>query len=159
MKTFKMLPEEDPASPEQMPLFQKGKEIYELTSKIADLIPEENEMLRSFKQFMLEDAATLVVKVGGAEASDLYDLKMECAVLIRKAARDLATHCSGLEMFDFKETHYLHLIREAIEEYRLLFLEWIKKFDPWNYAIDRWGLFNPPGVDAQDPDPDDDLPE
>jgi len=45
-----------------------------------------------------------------------------------------------------------------IEEYRLLFIDWVSKFDPWNYITDRWGLFNPPGVDPFDHNPDDDIP-
>ena len=27
----------------------------------------------------------------------------------------------------------------------------------WDYIIDRWGLFNPPGVGPFDKDPDDDI--
>lgn len=155
-----MLPEDDdePLRPEQLPLFIKGREIFDLTTQIVALIPEEHEMLNTFKEFVLEDAALLSVKVAGAEAAGLYDIKMECAALIRKAGRDMLAHCSSLEMFGFKETHYLHLIREAIEEYRLLFIEWVKDFDQWNYVVDRWGLFNPPGVQPDDHDPDDDLP-
>lgn len=145
------------ANPEQLPIFKKGLEIYELTVKITDLIPDEDQMLCTYKGFMLEDAANLTVKVAGAEAADLYDIRMENAAIIRKAARDLMTHCSGLKMFGFKDTQYLHLIREAIEEYRLLFIDWVNTFDPWNYCVDRWGLFNPPGVSADDHDPDDDL--
>lgn len=146
-------------NPEQMPIFKKGLEIYELTVKITDLIPEdEDQMLCTYKGFMLEDAAMLTVKVAGAEGADLYDIRMENAAIIRKAARDLMTHCTGLEMFGFKETQYLDLIREAIEEYRLLFIDWVNTFDPWNYIIDRWGLFNPPGISADDYDPDDDIP-
>lgn len=150
--------DDEPANLEQMPLFLQGQEIYALTAEIADLIPEDDEMMGPYKDFMLEDASLLSVKVAGAENCDLYDMRMENAALIRKAARDLLVHCRTLEMFDFKETQYLDLIREAIEEYRLLFIDWVKGFDPWNYIIDRWGLFNPPGVDAHDPDPDDDLP-
>ncbi len=101
---------------------------------------------------MLEDAALLTVKVSGAEAGDLYDIRMENATLIRKAARDLSSHCHTLEMYSFNDTHYLVLIREAIEVYKLLFREWVKSFDPWNYVADDWGLFNPPGIhpDQQD---------
>lgn len=142
--------EEHGSAPEQMPIFQKGLEIYELTVKITDLIPEEDQVLFAFKNFMLEDAAILTVKVAGAEAADLYDVRMENATMIRKAARDLTTHCSGLKISGFKETQYLHLIREAIEEYRMLFIAWVKTFDQWNYEVDSWGLFNPPGVDSDD---------
>lgn len=150
--------DDDQLQPERMPIFLKGREIFDLTTQIVALIPEDNDMLQSVKAFMLEDAALLSVKVAGAEAAELYDMKMECAAIIRKAGRDMLAHCSSLEMFDFKETHYLRLIREAIEEYRLLFIMWVKGFDPWTYTIDRWGLFNPPGVRPEDHDPDDDLP-
>ncbi|AHM58662.1 hypothetical protein D770_01940 [Flammeovirgaceae bacterium 311] len=141
-----------------IPLVLKGKEIYDLSAAIVAIIPDDDDVLSSFKEFVLEDAMVLYAKVVSAEATEFYDLKMESAAIIRKAARDLLTHCSGLEMFGFRETHYLELIRAAIEEYRLLFLDWVKGFDQWNYVIDRWGLFNPPGVDANDHDPDEDLP-
>jgi hypothetical protein len=45
-----------------------------------------------------------------------------------------------------------------MEEFRLLFIDWVAGFDQQNYVIDRWGLFNPPGVSAHDHDPDDDIP-
>ncbi|GHA28182.1 hypothetical protein GCM10007103_07180 [Salinimicrobium marinum] len=40
----------------------------------------------------------------------------------------------------------------------MLFAEWVKTFDQWDYILDRWGLFNPLGINIEDPDPDDDLP-
>lgn len=152
-----MFDDDDGKRPELMPLFKKGKEIYELTVKIVDLIENEDEILSDIKAFMLADASLLSVKVAGAEGGDLYDIRMENATLIRKAARDLVLHCRSLEMYDFKEIHYLDLIREAIEEYRVLFVEWVKTFNPWNYSIDRWGLFNPPGIDAGDADNEEDY--
>lgn len=151
-----MFEENNDFDPQHLPLFRKGREIFEVTSKVIELIPEEDQVQGYIKSVMLEDAAMLSVKVAGAEASDLYDLRMENATIIRKAARDLVTHCSSLEMFGFQEKQYLLLIKEAIEEYRLLFIEWIKTFDQWNYVTDRWGLFNPPGINADDPD--DDVP-
>jgi hypothetical protein len=144
-------------NPEQLPLYRKGQEIFELTAKIVDLIPEDATRLAAIKDLMLEDAALLTVKVAGAEAGDLYDIRMENAAIIRKAARDLQTHCASLTMFGYEETHYLHLIRDALEEYRLLYLDWVSGFDQSNYVVDRWGLFNPPGVSPDDPDPDKEL--
>lgn len=152
-----MKEEDDSFEFKELPIYQKGMEIYELTSKIVDLIPEDEEYLLELKGFMLEDAAMLTVKIAGAEGGDLYDIRMECAAIIRKEARDLIVHCRGLEMFGFKETQYLDLIREEIEQFRILFVEWVAGFDMWNYEIDRWGLFNPPGVSPDDHDPDDDL--
>jgi len=140
---------------EKIPIYLKGVEIDDLIHKICELIPTDNDHLQRYKQYMLEDASMLSVKVAGAEGGDLYDIRMENAAIIRKAARDLLTHCRGLETYGFRETHYLELIREDIEQYRLLFIEWVAGFDQWNYMIDRWGLFNPPGVGPHDTDPDD----
>ena len=109
----------------------------------------------SVKQFMLADAGMLSTKIAGAEAGELYDLKMEAAAIIRKSAKDLMLHNHTLEAFEFKETSYYQLVRDQIEEFRLLFIDWVAGFDQWDYVIDRWGLFNPPGVGPFDVDPDD----
>jgi hypothetical protein len=38
------------------------------------------------------------------------------------------------------------MVRELIEEYRKLFVEWVAGFDTFNAIYDDWGLFNPPGT-------------
>jgi hypothetical protein len=144
--------------PETLPIFKKGKEIFEVVDKICELIPEENSYLQHVKEMMLDDAAQLSVKIAGAEAGELYDLKMENAAIIRKAARDLMVQNHSLEAFDFEYVEYFDIVRNLIEEYRLLFIDWVAGFDKWNYIIDRWGLFNPHGVGPFDKDPDDDIP-
>jgi len=110
---------------------------------------------------MISDAAQLFVKVAGAEAGGLYDLKMENAAVIRKAARDLMMQNHSLEAFGFKEVFYYRVVRDLIEEYRALFIDWVAGFDKCNYVVDRWGLFNPPGVGPldvnMDPFPGDDF--
>lgn len=150
--------EDDIARPEKLPVYRKGREIFDIVSKIADLIPESNEYLMDIKGWMLSDAAQLTVKVAGAEAAGLYDLKMENAAIIRKAARDLMVQQHSLESFGFEYVEYWQMVRDLIEEYRMLFLDWVAGFDKWDYIIDRWGLFNPPGVGPFDKDPDDDIP-
>ena len=150
--------DDDFIKPENLPIYRKGKEIFDMVMKITDLIPEDNEYLMDVKSCMLSDAAQLTVKVAGAEAGELYDLKMENAAIIRKAARDLMVQNHSLDMFGFEYVGYYKMVRELIEEYRLLFIDWVAGFDKWNYIIDRWGLFNPPGVGPFDKDPDDDIP-
>jgi len=154
-----MLEDEDkPIDPKSLPIFKKGVEIFEVVKHISDLIPEDNEPLQMMKGMMLEDAATLYIKVAGATKAELYDLKMEAAAIIRKAARDLMVQNHSLQMFGFKEVEYYDIVRDLIEEYRLLFIQWVAGFDKWDYSIDRWGLFNPPGVGPFDKDPDEDIP-
>jgi hypothetical protein len=150
--------EDDIARPEKLPIYRKGREIFDIVSKIADLIPESNEYLMDIKGWMLSDAAQLTVKVAGAEAAGLYDLKMENAAIIRKAARDLMVQQHSLESFGFEYVEYWQMVRDLIEEYRMLFIDWVAGFDKWDYIIDRWGLFNPPGVGPFDKDPDDNIP-
>lgn len=140
---------------EKLPIFIKGKEIVELVRQIADLIPDEDEHLSYIKQFMLEDAHMLTAKIANAEGGDLYDLRMENAAMIRKSAKSLMLHNHSLEMFGFEHLEYYKMVRDLIEEYRLLFIDWVASFDKWNYIIDRWGLFNPPGIGPFDIDPDD----
>jgi hypothetical protein len=150
--------EDDIIRPEILPIYRKGKEILDLVIKITDLIPENDEYLMDVKDWMLSDAAHLTVKVAGAEAAGLYDLKMENAAIIRKAARDLMVQQHSLDMFGFQYVEYYQMVRDLIEEYRLLFIDWVAGFDKWDYIIDRWGLFNPPGIGPFDKDPDDDIP-
>jgi hypothetical protein len=153
-----MFDSENEIDPRELPIYKKGWEIYEVVDRICQLIPEDDEMLGHVKSIMLEDAMMLTVKVAGAEAGQLYDIKMEAAALIRKAALNLMIQNHSLEMFGFEHVEYFRIVRNLLEEYRLLFIDWVSKFDRWNYVIDRWGLFNPPGVGPFDHDPDDDIP-
>ena len=134
----------------KLPIFKKGQEIDELTRRILDLIPEDNEELKEIAEWMAEDSGNLARKVLVAEAAGLYDLKMENAAIIRASARELIVNLHTLEMYGFKETQYFDLLRQAVEGYRLLFIGWVATFDRWNYEVDRWGLFNPPGVGPDD---------
>ncbi|MBN1925241.1 MAG: hypothetical protein JW798_05340 [Prolixibacteraceae bacterium] len=150
--------ENERTNPKELPLYKKGKEIFEVVDQICKLIPDDNEYLQDIKSIMYEDAMLLTVKIAGAEGGDLYDIRMESATIIRKAAMELMIQNHSLEAFGFEHVEYFQIVRDLIEEYRLLFIDWVAGFDPWDYIIDRWGLFNPPGVSPHDHDPDNDIP-
>jgi hypothetical protein len=141
-------------------IYKKAEEIFQLTDALIKTLPADDELLQETTvRFMLEDALIIQVKISGAEAVELYDLKMENAAIIRKAARELYVRAGSLQYEDKVENkEYIELLRNEIEAFRLLFIDWVAEFDAWNYIIDRWGLFNPPGVSAHDKDPDDDIP-
>lgn len=152
---------------ERLPVYQKAVEICDLVKKIIEIIEDELTSISGFElkmaestlQDMIGNSYLLPVKISGAATVDLYDLKMENAALIRKAARELSVACTGLQMLGVeKSVDYLQVLRDEIELFRIEFAEWVKTFNPWDYIIDRWGLFNPPGVNYDDYDPDDDLP-
>ena len=139
---------------DKMPLYQKGQEIVDLVRTIASLIEDEEGELGYTKQLMLEDAHMLCAKIAAAEGGDLYDIRMENATLIRRAAHSLKLHIHSLRMFGFEHAEYYMMVRDKVEEYRLLFIDWVAGFDKTNYIADRWGLFNPPGVRPDDDDDD-----
>ncbi|KQB41733.1 hypothetical protein RCH33_1070 [Flavobacterium daejeonense] len=144
----------------KMPLYQKAEQILQITRGLVETVPKENAFLQETSvRYMMENAYLIPAKIAGASGVGLYDLKMENAVLIRKAARELYVQAGSLRFEEgCKELDYIELLRKTIEEFRLLFVDWVTGFDSWNYIIDRWGLFNPPGVSAHDKDPDDDIP-
>lgn len=86
-------------NPSNLAILEKAEEIFELVRTITDLIPEDNEHLQSYKGQILGDAMMICVKISSAEAVKLYDLKMENAAIIRKAARDL-TQITQLKFFE-----------------------------------------------------------
>jgi hypothetical protein len=144
----------------KMPLYKKAEQIFQLTEGLVQIIPADNEFLQETTvRFMLENAMIIPSKIAGAEAADLYDLRMENAAIIRKAARELYVQAGSLRFEEgVTDKDYISLLRNEIDEFRLLFIDWVAGFDVWNYIKDDWGLFNPPGVNAHDKDPDDDIP-
>jgi|SRR5690554_232337 len=146
---------------EETPIYQKALEIWELAHRIAEIASDSNtpfkmgrkqHVLKEFSDYIIEDASILAPKVAGAWGTQYYDAKMENATIIRKSAQDLLLHLRALEMYGFKDVEYCELLRNEIEEFRILFAQWVQTFDPWDYVIDRWGLFNPPGIAYDDVD-------
>jgi hypothetical protein len=149
----------------KQPIYLKAKLIFDLIHQVikyADKINEDDvkgQITQEYVNFLRESSALMIVKLSSSLREDIpYDLKMENATIVRKSAREVLTNISGLELMEFREIDYLSLVRKEMEEFRVLFAEWVKTFDPWHYSIDRWGLFNPPGVNYDDHDPDDDIP-
>ncbi len=142
---------------QNLPLYKKAEEIYKTVTIITDLFPEHNNYLQSIKSHILEDSMVILAKISGAEAVKLYDIKMENAAIIRKAARDIMVSGNNLEMFGFADAKYYKLIRNLIEEFRVLFVDWVAGFNPKHFIVDDWGLFNPPGITTDYVQSDDEL--
>ena len=152
---------------QKMPIYKKAMELLKLVNYITEVVSKTNikfdddieeEMIKHNIEYMCKNVSIIPAKIAGAEAVDIYDLKMENVSIIRKAAHELITDARGIQMHGFKNTEYLDLLRAEVEEFRVLFAEWVKTFDQWNYIIDRWGLFNPPGINYDDKDSEDDIP-
>lgn len=111
----------------------------------------DEEDVRSFgehyKSIMMEDVMIINAKLRGAEGGNLYSIRMENAVIIKVHAMSLLTATSGLKMMGLSNNKYLQLLRDEIEEFRKLFVDWINTFDKTHDIPDGWGLFYDPNID------------
>lgn len=153
----------DHESYRKTPLFKKAEEIRKLATAIVESAPDEvkekDSDRREFEEHMLEEskkdilgnAYLIGAKIAGAYAMNLYDLQMENACLIRRACREMVVALRGLEIAGHNEEAHFDLLREAVEEFRPLFAEWVATFKQSDRMWDDWGLFNLPG-DVPDTD-------
>lgn len=97
-------------------LYLKAEEISKLCQQISVLCEQDESQNQDFihrlGRDLLEDSYLICVKIAGCWNSDLYDLKMENATLIRKAAREILLATTGLMIRGFQNEDYLLLIRE-----------------------------------------------
>jgi hypothetical protein len=132
---------------QQLPIYQKAELLFQLVESLAASLPEDNELLQSMKDIMRSDAMMLPAKIAGAEAGNIYSIRMQNAAIIRFHAMSLYTQVGGLSLYDESiDTSFTNLIRTEIENFRLLFIDWVASFDKSNYIWDDWELFNPKGA-------------
>jgi hypothetical protein len=132
---------------QQLPIYQKAELLFQLVESLAASLPEDNELLQGMKEIMRADAMILPAKIMGAEAGGIYSIKMQNAAIIRYHAMSLYTQVGGLSLYDDSiDTSFTNLIRTEIENFRLLFIDWVQAFDTSNYIWDEWELFNPKGA-------------
>ena len=121
------------------PLMKKAKEIVGLTKALVGSLDEARREL--YGGIMMEDATLMSSKFAGAETIPDYVSKMENAVLIKVHAKSLNSMTYQLAMEETHAEEHLQLLREAIEEFRKLFLDWVKGFNPNEKYDDGWGIF------------------
>ncbi|TXD83357.1 hypothetical protein ESY86_10070 [Subsaximicrobium wynnwilliamsii] len=153
---------------EHVPLYKKAKDIQNLVDSVVDVImdsqleyetEQEGQMIDDSLTYLGENSDLIPQKIALVHGEDIpYNEKMESACFIKNAAIEILTDLDHIELSGYKDIEYFDLLRNEIDDFRILFAEWVTTFDPWDYEIDRWGLFNPPGVKYDDYDPDDDLP-
>lgn len=121
------------------PLMIKAKEIIGLTRALVGSLDEARREL--YGGLMLEDATVMSAKFAGAESIPDFVLKMEKAVIMKVHAKSLNSMTYQLAMEETHAEEHLQLLRQAIEEYRQLFVEWVKGFDQTEKFDDGWGIF------------------
>jgi hypothetical protein len=121
------------------PLMKKAKDILGLTRALVGSLDEARKEL--YGNIMMEDAMVMSAKFAGAEGISDYVLKMEIAVIMKVHAKSLNTMTYQLGMEGTHAEEHLELLREAIEEFRKLFIKWQKGFDSNEKNDDGWGIF------------------
>ncbi len=105
-----------------------------------DTLPVTADYLEHLKEMMLADATIIPAKISGAEAGDLYVLRMENAAIIRKAATDVYLQCYSFSMMGVANKEELDAVKNEIDIFREYFKEWVNSFETDEYE-DEWGLF------------------
>ncbi len=130
----------------ELPVFKKANEILEITKAITDAIDEEDDIF-NMREFMMSNALTMTSKIVGAEGGDLYSLRMENAVLIKLAACELKTQTNMLRIDNLTDGQYIQLLRDEVDNFKPLFIDWVKSFDPTDDVNDGWLYIMPPKDD------------
>jgi hypothetical protein len=128
-----------PKDHEQLPVYIKSQELFDLAEVIGDSL-KEDDMKEHLAAQMISSAAMIQAKIAGAEGGGLYSLRMQNAVLIKLAVQDMFNAVSFASMVKINEEDYVQLMREKVEEFRLVFVDWIRSFDKSYDIPDNWAI-------------------
>ena len=132
--------EEDLDAYRKLPIFEKANELLDLTPALVDTIDPEKDKLQ-MAEYMMASAMIIPAKIAGAEGGGLYSLRMENAIIIKRAAMDLLASTSSNRMEGINPPEHLQLLRDEIENFRLLYKDWIEGFDKSDDIDDGWYQF------------------
>ncbi len=124
---------------EKIPVYRKAQELFDLAEVIADSL-KEDEMKEHLAVQMLSNAALVQAKIAGAEGGGLYSLRMQNAVLIKLAVQDMFNAVSFASMVEINEEDYVDLMRDKVDEFRLVFNDWVRSFDKTFDIPDNWAI-------------------
>jgi len=124
---------------EKLPVYKKAQELFDLAEVIAESL-KEDEMKEHLAVQMLSNAALLQAKIAGAEGGGLYSLRMQNAILIKLAVQDMFNAVSFASMVEINEEDYVNLMRDKVDEFRLVFNDWVRGFDKTYDIPDNWAI-------------------
>lgn len=127
-------------------LYEQWREVYRLVMTFAAVLAEDPEddtpatEEQWTKRLIRENAMIVAPKIISASLCSLYVLQMENAAVIRFNCRQLMEQVSYAGMTGQAEVAYEEVIEEAMDQFRLLFRDWVATFRQDDYE-DEWGLF------------------
>lgn len=131
---------------QQQKLAQKAREIFILLNALEESFPKNEREDHSHPIYLMqENIMKASAKLAGAKAlRKIYHQLMVNAVLVKVNMTELKTQLFAAEEFYTSHRDYLDIIKREIDDFRLLFIEWVKTFDPSEDMPDEWHLFNDP---------------
>jgi hypothetical protein len=124
----------------QMPVYKIAYDIVKSTKAIVELIDDKQDEW-NLRCLMINNAISIPAKIAGAEAVDLFSIKMENAILIKIAAKELQSQVALCKQLNNKIIPYLNILDEEITEFRGLYNGWVSSFDPTIDIDDGWRTF------------------
>ena len=123
----------------KLPVYKKAEELAELVEVIAAAI-KDGDQKEYYERDQIGNSYIVQAKIAGAEGGGLYSLRMQNAVVIRIAVQDMFNAVAASAMMDVNEEDYVDLMREKVEEFRLVFVDWIRGFDKSYDIPDNWAI-------------------
>lgn len=136
-------------------LYKKAEEIDDTLNSIAKLIPERKVFFVFMNALILKASGRITTNLIRAQETNRYDRKMHCAALVRGSCLEISGLGDEFHKRGFSDSKYFSIVDRQLEEFRILFLDWVANFDNKQFITDRWGIFNPPGISIdyiQNPD-------
>ncbi len=101
---------------------------------------EEDSFITEQKAMVLGDAYEAGAKIRSSEAGNMYILRMENASIIRKNGQFVKSSVLNLMMEGEVDEEHGEIIRNEIDNFREMFINWVNTFQKDEYT-DDWGLF------------------
>lgn len=126
----------------KFPLYQKAMEILETVDVLSSSMTEKDKNI--YSSILRESAMIIPPKIAGAYGSASWLMCMQNASIIRYHAEYLLTSTTGLNNFTLTDKRYVKVLRTDLEEFKQLFVTWVKSFDKLDKddCEDDWALFN-----------------
>jgi hypothetical protein len=125
---------------QQKPVYKIAYEIVKTTKAIIESIDEQRDSM-NLRSLMLQNAMTIPAKIAGAEAVDVFSIKIENAVLIKISARELQSYVALCKQLNLNNPKYLNILEMEIDDFRQVFNNWVSSFEPEVDIDDGWRLF------------------
>ena len=124
---------------EHLPIYQKAKEILVLAEHICDSL-KDDEQREHIEHQMMSNSTIIVTKVAVAAKTDSYSQKIESLLKIKFAIREMFEGVLFARLIKINPNDYVQLMRNAIEDFRMEFITWIRTFDSSTEDKDDWAI-------------------